>query len=256
LAYYFIRYLIGNIIKIETHMSNMRKKAEFDKLLNVKGKDEISKLAEEFNNLIKERIKFEDQLLLSATLFEKTSEAMIVTDAENHFLMVNPAFTNITGYSFEEVSGKTPVILQSGKQDEHFYKNMWESLKGNGHWAGEIINRRKNGELYPEWLNINVVKNHKGEITSYVAMFSDISERKSSEDKQASLQRQLMQSQKMESLGQLTGGIAHDFNNMLSAILGYTDLAMELGDDKESLQRYLKEVSLAGNRAKELVARM
>lgn len=87
-------------------------------------------------------------------------------------------------------------------------------------------------------------------------MFSDITERKQYEEKQALLQRQLLQAQKMESLGQLTGGIAHDFNNMLSAILGYTDLAMEIENDKDKLNSYLKEVSLAGNRAKELVFQM
>lgn len=256
LAFYFIRYLVGNIINIETHMSNMRKKSDFDKLLKVKGNDELGKLTEEFNNLIEERVKFEEELLLAAAVFEKSSEGMVITDKDNHFLMINPAFTRITGYSFDEIKGKTPAILNSGTQDKNFYKDMWSSLKKYGHWAGEIINRRKNGDIYPEWLNVNVIFNNKGEITRHIAMFSDITDRKYSEEKQASLQRQLMQSQKMESLGQLTGGIAHDFNNMLSAILGYTDLAMELGEDKESLQKYLKEVFLAGNRAKELVARM
>lgn len=256
LAYQFIRYLIGSIINIVNHMSNMQEKGEFDTLLKVTGTDEIGKLAEEFNNLILERGKFEEQLQLAATVFNKTSEAMVITDADNHFVMVNPAFTNITGYSLSDVIDKSPSILNSGKQDKFFYQTMWNSLLENGNWSGEILNRRKNGDIYPEWLNINSIKNNQGEIISYIAMFSDMTERKQYEDKQAHLQRQLMQSQKMESLGQLTGGIAHDFNNMLSAILGYSDLAMELADDKETVKSYLKEVILAGNRAKELISRM
>jgi len=255
LAFYFIRYLVGNIIKIETHMSTMRQKGEFDRAIEVKGNDELAKLAIEFNNLINERVKFEEQLLLAGAVFDKSSEAMVITDADNRFLMVNPAFSKITGYSYEEVKGKTPAILKSGKQDVTFYQNMWLSLDKQGSWSGEIINKRKNGEIYPEWLNINVIKNNKGEVIRHIAMFSDITDRKLNEDKQAYLQRQLMQSQKMESLGQLTGGIAHDFNNMLSAILGYTDLAIEI-DDKEVINSYLNEVLSAGNRAKELISRM
>lgn len=255
LAFYFIRYLVGNIIKLETHMSMMRRKGEFKSTIKLKGNDELAKLAEEFNNLISERAKFEEQLLLAAAVFEKSSEAMVITDADNHFLMVNPAFNKITGYSYEEIKGKTPAILKSGKQDETFYQNMWLSLGKHGCWSGEIINKRKNGELYPEWLNINVIKNNKGETIRHIAMFSDISERKLNEEKQAYLQRQLLQSQKMESLGQLTGGIAHDFNNMLSAILGYAELAIEI-DDKDEINSYLEEVLSAGNRAKELISRM
>lgn len=256
LGYRIIRYLLNSIIDLEMHMSNMQKYNEYDKLLNVSGNDEISKVAVAFNNLVNERNKFDEQLRLAATVFEKASEAMVITDADNHFLKVNTAFTDITGYCLDDVIGCTPVILQSGKQDSDFYHEMWESLVRYGNWSGEIINRRKNGELYPEWLNINVIRDSQGKITKHIAMFSDITERKQHEVKQAELQHQLLQAQKMESLGQLTGGIAHDFNNMLSAILGYTSLAMELDNDKEKLNHYLNEVELAGNRAKELVVQM
>lgn len=256
LGYGLIHYLIGNIVNIATHMSNMQKYGDFDNLLPVNGDDEISQVAKSFNNLIIEREKHEEQLRLAAMVFNKASEAMVVTDAENNFVMINPAFTKITGYKLDEIMGLTPAILQSGKQDKQFYQELWNSLKANGYWAGEIINKRKNGEIYPEWLNINVIKNNKGEIIQHIAMFSDISERKLHEEQQENLQRQLLQAQKMESIGQLTGGIAHDFNNMLSAILGYTELAMELEKDNEVIKSYLKEVDLAGHRAKDLIAQM
>ena len=256
LGYQLIRYLIGSIINIATHMSKMQEQGEFDKLLSISGTDEINKVAEAFNNLIIERGKFDEQLKLSATVFDKASEAMLITDTDNLFVMVNPAFTHITGYSFDEIAGKTPAILQSGKQDKEFYKEMWNSLHQRGNWSGEILNQRKNGEIFPEWLNINVIRNNKGEITKHIAMFSDITERKQHEEEQAALQHQLLQAQKMEALGQLTGGIAHDFNNMLSAILGYTELAMESGNDETTLKKYLNEVILAGNRAKDLIIQM
>lgn len=256
LAFLLIRHLIGGIINIETHMSKMQENSEFDKLLSVNGEDEISKVAESFNNLIKERGAFDEQLKLAATVFNKASEAMLVTDADNKFIMVNPAFTEITGYALDDVMGKTPVIMKSGKQDEKFYSELWDGLHKNDCWSGEIINKRKNGEIFPEWLNINIIRNSQGKIINHIAMFSDITERKKYEEKQVLLQRQLLQSQKMESIGQLTGGIAHDFNNMLSSILGYTELAMGIDNDKEKLDDYLKEVSLAGNRAKELIIQM
>lgn len=256
LGYRIMHRLIGGIINIESHMSRMHTNGEFDDLLVVTGNDEISKVAESFNNLINERSKYEEQLRLAALVFDKTSEAMVVTDADNHFLTVNSAFTHITGYSLDDITGSTPAILQSGKQDKEFYKEMWDSLQQKGYWSGEILNRRKNGEIYTEWLNINVIKDKQGTIIKHIAMFTDITERKLYEEKQENLKRQLLQAQKMEALGQLTGGIAHDFNNMLSAILGYTDLAMLLNKDNVKLSEYLNEVTLAGNRAKDLIAQM
>lgn len=256
LGYRIIHRLVGGIINIENHMSNMQTYGVFDELLVVSGNDEITKVAESFNNLINDRTKYEEQLVLAGTVFEKTSEAMIITDDNNRFISVNPAFTKITGYTLDEIIGKTPALLQSGKHDDNFYKEMWTTLLEKGYWSGEIENRRKNGEIYSEWLNINIIKNTQGNVINYIAMFSDMTERKKSEERQERLKHQLIQAQKMESLGQLTGGIAHDFNNMLSAIIGYTELAMELGDDKVKRLEYLKEVTLAGDRAKKLVAQM
>lgn len=255
LGYLFVRYLIGSIINIATHMSKMQKKGEFE-LLNIRGTDEINQVAEAFNSLIIEHRKYDEQLKLAAMVFDKASEAMVITDADNQFIKINAAFTSITGYSFDDVKGYTPAILKSGKQNDDFYKKMWGSLEQHGNWSGEILNIRKNGEIYSEWLNINVIKNKQGEIIKHIAMFSDITELKKQEEKQSLLQRQLLQAQKMESLGQLTGGIAHDFNNILSAILGYTSLARELDDDNVKLDNYLNEVLLAGSRAKDLVIQM
>jgi diguanylate cyclase (GGDEF)-like protein/PAS domain S-box-containing protein len=116
-----------------------------------------------------------------AGVFNCTQEGVMVTDASIKILAVNPAFSFVTGYAPEEVIGKNPRILQSGRHDAAFYKQFWISLKTMGQWQGEIWNRRKNGEIYPEWLTINAVKDEVGVVTNYVAVFSDISSLKISE---------------------------------------------------------------------------
>ncbi|QPK64572.1 bacteriohemerythrin [Methylomonas sp. LL1] len=127
---------------------------------------------------ISERKRAEDQLRIAATVFE-SQEGMMVTDANNVILRVNQAFTEITGYPAAEVVGKNPHILQSGRQDKSFYAAMWESIATSGTWEGEIWNRRKNGEVYPEYLTIKAVTDQCRRVTHYVGTLSDISLRKS-----------------------------------------------------------------------------
>lgn len=131
---------------------------------------------------ISERNRIEQDLRLAATAFE-TFEAIVITDNKNRILRVNRAFSEITGYQLEEVAGKTPRILRSNWHDANFYREMWRSLKEKDHWQGEIYNKRKNGEIYPEWLIITVVKNSQQEVTHHVATFLDLSERKKQEAK-------------------------------------------------------------------------
>jgi len=122
-------------------------------------------------------------LRLAATAFACTFEAIMITDANNVIESVNPAFTMMTGFNAHEVLGKTPSILASGRHDSQFYQAMQEQLVATGHWQGEVWNKRRNGEIFVEWLNINVVKNSAGEICNYVAVFSDITNRKAAEDR-------------------------------------------------------------------------
>ncbi len=122
----------------------------------------------------------EADLRIASTAFE-SQEAMAITDKNKIILRVNQAFVRVTGYSVEEAVGKTPSLLKSGRQDDRFYQAMWESLCRDGHWQGEIWNRRKNGEIYPEWLNITAVTDESGQVTNYVASFSDITARKMAE---------------------------------------------------------------------------
>ena len=118
---------------------------------------------------------YQDQLRLASTILEHTIEGILITDANGVIRSVNPAFTAVTGYSAEEAIGKRPNILKSGRQDRQFYEDMWRSLREKGYWQGEIWNRRKNGDIYPEWLSITAIKNENGEVQYYAGMFSDIS---------------------------------------------------------------------------------
>jgi diguanylate cyclase (GGDEF)-like protein/PAS domain S-box-containing protein len=131
---------------------------------------------------ITERKQAEKELRIAAIAFE-SQEGMMVTDVDSVILRVNHAFTGITGYTTEEAVGQTPRLLKSGRQDTPFYAAMWKSIQRNGSWQGEIWNRRKNGEVYPEQLTITAVKGEAGEITHYVATLHDITLRKTAEEK-------------------------------------------------------------------------
>ncbi len=132
---------------------------------------------------ITERARAEEELRQAATFFETTSEAITITDADNRIIAVNPAFTAISGYSEAEVLGKDPGILSSGRQDRAFYQTMWLTLQRMGRWQGEIWNRRKSGEIYPEWLSIVAIKDKQGKVVQHMAIFSDITKRKRDEMK-------------------------------------------------------------------------
>ncbi len=124
----------------------------------------------------------EEELKLASLVLDNSSEGMMVSDTKNNIIMINPAFTEITGYEFEEIRGKNPRVLSAGYHDLPFYQAMWHELLSAGKWHGEIWGKRKNGETYPKWLTINTICNKNGSIHRYVALFSDISDKKQSEE--------------------------------------------------------------------------
>ena len=130
---------------------------------------------------VTERRQAERRLQLAASVFENTTEGILITDREGNIQSTNPAFTAITGFTAEEALGRNPRILQSGRQSPDFYAEMWQALTATGHWQGEIYNRRKNGEIYPQWLNINAIKDADGVVSNYVGVTFDITELKASE---------------------------------------------------------------------------
>ncbi|MEO8411374.1 MAG: PAS domain S-box protein, partial [Propionivibrio sp.] len=128
-----------------------------------------------------ERLQTEEQLKLAATVFEQSAEGIIITDAHGCIVMVNRAFSEITGYSAAEVLGRNPRMMASGRHDEYFYQDMWAMINGAGHWLGEIWNRRKDGEIFPEMVSISQVRDADGVVSHYVGIITDISEHKANE---------------------------------------------------------------------------
>ena len=154
---------------------------ESSKRLVMRGSDEIAQAVRAFDQVLaKARLMLQTERI-SADVFDHALEGILVADAQHRIVKVNAAFTKTTGYEAHEVLGKNPRMLQSGQHDKAFYEKFWEALNTRGEWQGDIWNKRKNGEIYPEWLNISQVRDEKGELQHYVAIFSDITERKRQE---------------------------------------------------------------------------
>jgi diguanylate cyclase (GGDEF)-like protein/PAS domain S-box-containing protein len=144
--------------------------------------DEVGDATLAFNRVMEKTGELLQTQRMARIVFENSLEGITVTDANSRIQLVNKAFSDTTGYSAEEVMGKTPGVLKSGKQGDDFYANFWNALQRDGEWRGEIWNKRKNGSIYPEWLNVSAVRNRSGEVEHYVAIFSDITERKEREE--------------------------------------------------------------------------
>jgi PAS domain S-box-containing protein len=162
-----------------------------EKLLLARGEqiDEISEVADAIGDMAeqtlqreRERIEEEARHRLWSMVFANSNEAIIITDRDNHILTANAVFTRMTGYAEDEVVGRNPRTLSSSRQTREFYSEMWRQIEEHGNWSGNMLGQRKDGSVYPTWLNINVVRDSAGNITNYVGSFLDISERKQAED--------------------------------------------------------------------------
>jgi len=185
---------------------------------------------------VTERKLADQELRLAASVFENASEGIVITDVDGTIQSVNPAYRAITQFSEEELSGKNPRILQSGKHDREFYERMWASISGSGHWQGEIWNRRKNGEFFPQWVTINAIKDNRGQTTNYVGVAWDISE--------------LKDSQRMQE--EFITTISHELRTPLTSVL------VSLGMLKTDMQEQLPEpaqklITLAHSNSRRLV---
>jgi len=185
--------VIGRVVKplaaISDAANRIRLGDDAARIPRYRGSDEVVMLSDSLSNLIETQREHQaklqqlnQQLSQAARVFDHSIEGIIITDSEQRILRVNRAFTNITGYSEAESVGQTPRILNSGRQDTAFYSSMWASINRHGQWQGEIWNRRKNGEIYPEWLTVSVVHGAAGEVSHYIGIFADITERKHAEE--------------------------------------------------------------------------
>ncbi len=178
-----LRFLTNSMARPLSQLSDSMARAQKGESLvraEPGGPKDIAYMAHAFNDMMAVQEEREAALRIAAIAFE-TEEGMMVTDKNALIMRVNHAFTRITGYEPEEVIGKDPSLLKSERQDEDFFRRMWGSLYQYNYWQGEIWNRRKNGETYPEWLTITAVIGKDGEVTNYVGTFIDISERKQAE---------------------------------------------------------------------------
>ncbi len=160
--------------------------AELTRSLDSQVAECTSKLAENNRQLKKEvaeRKLAEKELSLSARVFESSGESIVITDAENRIVSANLAFREMTGFTVDEVIGETPSILKSDRHDQAFYEAMWDSIVTQGAWRGEIWNRRKNGDVFPQWLSINAVRDTDGRVVNYIAVSSDMTKRKSAAER-------------------------------------------------------------------------
>jgi len=196
------------------------------------------------------RRRAEAEMRLQSTALNAAANAIVITDSQGAIEWVNPAFTETSGYTAEEAIGRNPRdLLKSGLHDQVFYRKLWNTILAGNVWQGEMTNRHKDGHLIPEELTITPLKDDRGRIGHFIAIKRDLTEVKR-------LQAQVLQAQKLETVGRLAGGIAHDFNNLLTVINATADLTMGSTDAGNPLRADLQQIRDAGERAAQLTRQL
>ncbi|CAB1059082.1 Serine/Threonine protein kinase and Signal Transduction Histidine Kinase (STHK) with GAF sensor (EC [Olavius sp. associated proteobacterium Delta 1] len=207
---------------------------------------ENARLYEDLKQEIIDRKQAQKDLLHLATAIEQAAEGILITDRSGTVHYTNPAFEKISDYSQKEIIGQNSKILRSDHHPESFYTSMWQRITSGKVWSGRISTKKKDNTICELEVTISPVKDSKNNIISFVSVNRDVT-------REIQMEKELHQAQKMEAIGTLAGGIAHDFNNILSAIIGYSELAL-LDLPPENMSRsQIQEVLTAGNRAKALV---
>ena len=195
---------------------------------------------------ISKRIAAEQERRKLVMAIEQVADIIIITDTQGRIEYVNPAFEKSSGYSRSEAIGRTPSILKSGKHDEAFYHNLWDTIRNGDVWSGRLINRKKDDSLFYEYAVISPMRNEAQTIVNYVASKRDITN-------EVLLESQLRQTDRINAIGTLAGGIAHDFNNILSGIMGYTEISKYETESGSKLYTRLDKILSACQRASELI---
>lgn len=199
-----------------------------------------------FGSDITDRKRQQRQLQLQFSALTAAANAIVITDPRGNIEWINPSFAKLTGYSEAEAVGQNIRILSSGKQTAEFYGEMWAVIVKGGVWHGELTNRRKDGSFYNEDMTITPVQGENGNLTHFVAIKQDITERRQ-------MDARLRQAEKLEAIGTLAGGIAHDFNNVLAAMFGYAYLLQQEVTGNSAASECITAILQASNRAKDLV---
>jgi PAS domain S-box-containing protein len=196
-----------------------------------------------------ERRRAEAERATLVTAIEQTAEEILITDTGGNIQYCNAAFLSITGYSRDEVIGRNPRFLKSGQHDSDYYDAVWKAILEGHVWTGQFINRKKNGSLYHTEGTIAPIYDEAGNLSGFVSARHDITDR-------LRLESELVQAQKMESIGRLAGGVAHDFNNLLTVITGYSGLVESELKVTDRRRQYVKEIRVAGERAATLTRQL
>ncbi|OIO74499.1 MAG: hypothetical protein AUJ57_02100 [Zetaproteobacteria bacterium CG1_02_53_45] len=198
---------------------------------------------------ITERLHSEEQMRLLESAVASVNESIIITNAEGVIEYVNPGFSRNTGYAAEDAIGNTPAMLNSKQQTQGFYEQFWQTIKGGSPWSGRILDRKKNGTIFPVHLSVAPIFAKNGEITHFVAVHEDLTEAEI-------LQKKMMQSQKMEAVGTMVGGVAHDFNNLLASIVGNLYLMRKHHHDDEKTVNRIKGMESSVQHGAQLIQQM
>jgi len=191
-----------------------------------------------------EKFKREEKLRLLQQAINYSSGIVIITDEHGIIEHINPIFSKITGYLEKDIIGKSMSILNSGEHDVDFFKNLWMTINQGKTWVGEILDKKKNGELFNFKCGISPVFGKDGLIEHFICVGNDVT-------KEKLLEKQVNQAMKMETVGRLAGGIAHDFNNLLTIINGYADMLIDLSGN-DAIKEDLVEIKNAGIKAANL----
>jgi PAS domain S-box-containing protein len=186
------------------------------------------------------RLEQMNRLLIQA--LESARDGVVITDLQGTILEVNRSLENMTGYTRAEMIGQTPRLFKSGVHPPEFYAQMWRAILGRSSWQGELTNRRKDGALRITSMTISPIVDPQGRLTHFVGIQRDVTEHKQ-------LERQLLQAQKMQSVGTLAGGVAHEFNNLLAGINGYAALGLREEGASTTLREFLEHIVRLSERA-------
>ncbi len=197
----------------------------------------------------RQRQKSEDTLRKLWRAVEQSGDLVIITDRTGMIEYVNPAFEALTGYSREEVMGRTPQILKSGHQTSEFYKELWQTILSGNVFRDVMVNRKKNGDVFVVEKTITPLRDNEGKITHFISNDRDMTD-------QRRLETQLHQAQRMDAIGRLAGGVAHDFNNLLMVISSYAELMLDSLAPQHPLRRNVDEIQKASRRAADLTRQL
>lgn len=247
--------IITPLIKLKKAV-NAFQQGDYDREIKTNSKDEIGELISHFDIMRQQRRRNEESLRIAATAFD-IHEGIIITDKDGTIIRCNHAFMRITGYTEEEVIGNNPRLFKSGKQDDLFYQQLWSDIKIKGQWTGEIWNKRKNGEIFPQHVSITAVKDAAGITSHYVGSFLDISktvkqqqelETKASELEIARDKAESASKAKSEFLATMS----HEIRTPMNGVLGMAQLLSDTTLNKQQ-QQYLQTIQNSGHNLLEII---